>query len=397
MKQFKIVLILAALIGSITESRAQLVIEADIRPRFEYRHGFGNLFPDDAEPAAFVQQRSRLNVAYGMGKISLMLSVQDVSVWGDTPQIAVGDSNNSFSLFQAWINYEFNDKWSTKLGRQVLSYDDQRILGGLDWAMQGRTHDALLLKYKNAASKLDIGVAFNQENLRNEGNAFFIQNAFSYKSMLYAHFNTKLNKLDVSVLLLNNGFQNTRLVNDVLDDDGVSYRHTFGTYLKYPVNKLNLSGSFYYQFGEVNSNTDLNAYQLLLEANYKPNKTLFGLGYEILSGTDQNTTDSTNKSFFPLYGTNHKFNGFMDYFYVGNHANNVGLNDLYAKVNFKLNAKSNLLVKGHYFAANADLANDADKYLGTEFDVVYTRKPLKNVTLNIGVFSYVCLGKYEFD
>ncbi len=39
-------------------------IDADIRARFEYRHGYNNLFPDNADPAAFVNQRTRLNFGY---------------------------------------------------------------------------------------------------------------------------------------------------------------------------------------------------------------------------------------------------------------------------------------------------------------------------------------------
>lgn len=128
---------------------------------------------------------------------------------------------------------------------------------------------------------------------------------------------------------------------------------------------------------------DISAYQFLLELDYKPNKTLFGLGAEFLSGTDQNG-ETMNKSFTPLYGTNHKFNGYMDYFYVGNHANNIGLNDLYAKVIFTTGKRSDLLIKSHYFLSNAELNNNADSYLGTEIDLVYTLKPAKNVVLNVG-------------
>lgn len=186
---------------------AQLIIDADIRPRFEYRHGFGNLFPDDADPGAFIEQRTRLNINYTIDNLKLGISVQDVSVWGDTPQIARTDDNNSFSLFQAWINYEFDSHWSTKLGRQVLSYDDQRILGGLDWAQQGRSHDAALIRFKNDRFKADIGFAFNQESVQSEGNGFFIQSAFSYKTMQFAHFHKDWKSLGASLLLLNTVFK----------------------------------------------------------------------------------------------------------------------------------------------------------------------------------------------
>ncbi|GAL65780.1 alginate export family protein [Jejuia pallidilutea] len=363
-------------------THAQLEIGADIRPRFEYRHGFNNLFPNNTEPAAFVVQRSRLNVSYIIDNLDIMLSVQDVSVWGDTRQIDATDSNNSFSLFRAWAEFHFNDNWSTKLGRQVLSYDDQRILGGLDWAMQGRFHDAALIKYKKDSFMAHFGFAFSQQSQAREGNVFTIQGASTYKAMQFAYLKKTWKNSSASFLFLNTGFQNLTGANNNVAD-GVFYKHTTGSYFTFPINNVNFMGSAYYQFGKSDATTDLSAYQVSLEANYKPANTLFGLGLEILSGTNQ-SGDSKNKSFLPLYGTNHKFNGFMDYFYVGNHANNVGLDDFYAKVVFKTGEKSTLLAKAHYFLANANLIDDADKYLGTEIDLVYTNKLMKNVKLNIG-------------
>ncbi|MFD0798836.1 alginate export family protein [Maribacter chungangensis] len=371
-----------ALFGFVQEAFSQLEISADIRPRFEYRHGFGNLFPDNTDPAAFVVQRSRLNFDYRMEKLTMAINVQDVSVWGDTRQIDPTDRNNSFSLFQAWVNYSFNENWSTKLGRQVISYDDQRIFGELDWAMQGRFHDAALLKYHKGTFNADIGFAFSQEGTNFENNGFFLQGAFTYKAMQYAYLKKTWESASASFLLLNTGFQDfTDATNTV--PDGVFYRQTIGSHFKFPISTLNFIGSAYYQGGKSNGTTDLSSYNLALEANYKPNSVLFGLGFEVLSGTDQDG-DSKNKSFFPLYGTNHKFNGFMDYFYVGNHANNVGLNDLYAKAVFKTGEKSTLLTKVHYFGANAELSNNANAYLGTEIDLVYTQQLIKAVKLNIG-------------
>ncbi|WP_396601287.1 alginate export family protein [Algibacter sp. R77976] len=361
---------------------AQLEIGADIRPRFEYRHGFNNLFPDNAEPGAFVVQRSRLNFKYSLDKLDVMMSIQDVSTWGDTRQIDATDSNNSFSLFQAWIEYRVNENWSTKLGRQVLSYDDQRILGGLDWAMQGRFHDAALIKYKKDSFIADFGFAFSQDSQSSVGNVYTIQGAATYKAMQFAYLKKKWENSSASFLFLNTGFQNLTGINSDMAD-GVFYRQTAGSYFTFPINNVKFNGSAYYQFGKSNDTTDLSAYQLALEASYKPAKTLFALGFEMLSGTNQDG-DTKNKSFLPLYGTNHKFNGFMDYFYVGNHGNNVGLNDFYAKLVFKSGEKASLLTKAHYFLTNADLTNSADKYLGTELDIVYNRNLSQDVTLSIG-------------
>tara|TARA_R110002049_G_scaffold158389_1_gene323296 strand:+ start:829 stop:2094 length:1266 start_codon:yes stop_codon:yes gene_type:complete len=361
---------------------AQLQVDADVRARFEYRHGLGNLFPDNADPAAFVTQRTRLNLNYQLEKLTVMMSFQDVSTWGDAKQLEIGDSNDSFSMFQGWVQYAFAPTWAVKVGRQVISYDNQRIFGGLDWAMQGRFHDAALLKYKNKNFIADFGFAFSQESQKNENTDFLLQGAFTYKSMQYAYLKKTYNKGLISFLFLNTGFQNLTGANNAIVD-GVDYRQTTGTFFKFPISTINFEGNAYYQSGKATSTTDLSAYNLALEAIYKPNNTVFGLGFEILSGTDQNGS-SNNNSFFPLYGTNHKFNGFMDYFYVGNHANNVGLNDVYAKAVFKTSEKSTLLTKVHYFSANNNLLNNADAYLGTELDLVYSRNLIKDVSMNIG-------------
>ncbi|MGB5941872.1 MAG: alginate export family protein [Leeuwenhoekiella sp.] len=357
---------------------------ADLRQRFEYRHGFNNLFPDDADPTAFIRQRARLNFEYSAEKLKVFIAVQDISTWGDTRQILPQDGNDSFMLFQAWASLRIDENWSTKLGRQVLSYDDQRIFGGLDWAMQGRFHDAALLKYVKNGLKADLGFAYSNQGEPQLNSLYSVNGFFSYKTMQFVHINKKWNKSSVSLLLLNNGFQKSETTDGVTVPDGLYNRQTAGTYFKFPLGKVNLAGSAYYQFGDANAaEQSLSACQASIEATYKPGSCLYGLGFEALSGTDQGSTGDNN-SFFPLYGTNHKFNGFMDYFYVGNHANNVGLNDLYAKTVIKTGTTSTLLLKAHYFSANAALANDADSYLGTEVDVVFTQPLFKNVKLNLG-------------
>lgn len=377
----------------------ELSIDADIRPRFEYRHGFHNLVPENSDPAAFVQQRSRLKFGYTSEKFKASFSFQDVSIWGDTRQILPVDNNDSFQIADAWISFELGSGWSTKLGRQALSYDDQRILGGLDWAMQGRFHDLALVSHAGEKSKLDIGIAFSQNSGAgapgNEiGNIYDVTGFFSYKAMQMIHYNVKASETSsISLLAMNNTFQNTENGAGV---DGFFHRHTIGTHSKFKLGTIGLAANAYYQFGEAAQEVDLSSYLLGLEATTKAGSTGLGLGFELQSGTDQDDTSGDNNSFFPLYGTNHKFNGFMDYFYVGNHANNVGLTDIYAKAVFKTGEKSNLMVKGHYFGAAATLldpadGSEADSYLGTELDLVFTQKLLPFATLKLG-YSHMFAG-----
>jgi len=390
-QKLQIPLLLLLLVATFKGNAQEFTIDAEIRPRFEYRHGFHSLIPDGVDEAAVIQQRSRLKFGYKSENFKAHISVQDVRVWGDTRQILDDDINNNLQLADAWFSLKLGESWSTKIGRQALSYDDQRILGGLDWALQGRFHDVAVFKYAKGNSKLDIGVAFSQNaGAANPGNEFGtiydVTGFFSYKAMEYLHYNLKASdNFSMSLLALNNTFQNLQ---DGVGVDGFYHRHTFGTHTKFKLGGVGFAFNGYYQTGEATTDVDLSAYLVGLEGNGKVGKTGLGAGFEIQSGTDRDATDGKNRSFFPLYGTNHKFNGFMDYFYVGNHANNVGLTDIYAKANFKTGEKSSFLAKLHYFGTAATLldadGNEADAYLGTELDLVYTQKILPYATLKLG-------------
>ena len=140
--------ILGLLLGCIQLVQAQFTLDGEFRPRTEYRHGFGSLIPDAADAGFGISTRARLNAGYATEAYKFYLSFQDVMVWGENRQILPFDQNNSFAVFEAWADISLGSGFSTKLGRQVISYDDQRIFGGLDWAQQGRNHDAGLIQYK---------------------------------------------------------------------------------------------------------------------------------------------------------------------------------------------------------------------------------------------------------
>ncbi|MCK8524341.1 hypothetical protein M0D21_22375, partial [Aquimarina sp. D1M17] len=170
---------------------------------------------------------------------------------------------------------------STKLGRQALSYDDQRIFGGLDWAMQGRFHDAALLKYAKNGLKLDIGIAFNQNGVRTQTTLFDPNNGgnaravFDYKGMIYAWLHKDWEKFSGSLLIANNSYQNLEGQTPV---DGTVRRQTFGTHLvAKPAKGLSIAANIYGQTGDFTEDVELSAYNALLELTYKPGKTLFGL------------------------------------------------------------------------------------------------------------------------
>ncbi len=65
---------------------------------------------------------------------------------------------------KAWAKLDFGKGFFAQLGRQTLVYDDERILGGLNWNVAGRYHDALKLGYANKNNEIHAILAFNQND-----------------------------------------------------------------------------------------------------------------------------------------------------------------------------------------------------------------------------------------
>ncbi|MBG49660.1 MAG: hypothetical protein CML05_15340 [Pseudozobellia sp.] len=379
---------------------SQFLLDGEFRPRTEYRNGFGSIIPDAVDPGFAISTRTRLNAGYKFSSYEFYLSLQDVMVWGENRQILPYDQNNSFAVFQAWAKLDLGKGFSTKLGRQVISYDDQRIFGGLDWAQQGRNHDAALVNYKKNKFYMDLGLAFNQDfsnpaGFQSIGTAYTTTGFFSYKTMQYLYLKQSGEHFSGSFLLLNNCFQNFSGEGDAQVADGVSNLQTFGTHLNYKSGQFGAALNAFLQTGERQNSVDVGgAYLLGLDLTYKASpKIALGVGTELISGNKADTTDKT-EAFFPLYGTNHKFNGFMDYFYVGNHANSIGLFDIHASANFKLGEKSGLLLKVLKFNGEQELPS-GEKSLGTEVDLVYSHS-FNGYALKIGYSQmFSASGMYE--
>lgn len=377
MKTKHLLLLIVVLVSS--KMLAQFTLSGEFRPRTEFRNGFKTLRPNDADPALFTSQRVRLNTKFATETYTFYVSIQDIRVWGDVAQLNVADKNG-LAIHEAWglINFE---GMSLKAGRQEIVYDDHRMFGNVGWAQQARSHDALLLSF-GKSFKLDVGLAFNQD-----GEAIFdntYTTAGSYKAMQYAWFNKKWDNFALSLLFLNNGLQYIDGADSANNE--IRYSQTLGSHLKYKItDNLNAVANLYYQGGKDVAKRDVNAFLVGLDLGYKATDTWsFGLGFEMQSGNDFDGDASENKAFSPFYGTNHKFNGFMDYFYVGNHFNSTGLIDVFGKISANLSGKSNLSLFIHNFTSYAEVANGVDKQLGTELDLVYGYKFSKDISIAAG-------------
>ncbi|MCB9202891.1 MAG: alginate export family protein [Flavobacteriales bacterium] len=355
-------LLFAFIVLSIIPLKGQLTAELEIRPRAEYSHSNKTLIPEDSDPAVFASQRSRLNVGFEKDFYKVYLSLQDVRTWGEENNTITNNGANT-SIFEAYGLVDLGDKHQVKFGRQSLSYDDQRIIGGLDWAQQGRAFDALLFKgnYKSGL-QWDLGIAYNQVDQSSANGSIYTGNDF--KTLQYLWLHKDFDKFKASLLAMNVGKQR-----DNVDDNGTYDKQTVGMHLKYLPKNFTFLGNVYYQTGKESDGKSVSAYLASLDVDYKipESKLSVGAGVEYLSGTNYDETNKNN-SFDPTFGTNHKFNGFMDYFYVGNHGKSVGLTDIYGKIGYK-SGKWFVNSAVHSFSTAENLSVNSEKNLGIEADV----------------------------
>ncbi|OYT11458.1 MAG: hypothetical protein B6I18_04080 [Bacteroidetes bacterium 4572_112] len=400
----KFTLLIVILLAAVT-MKAQLTLDGEYRPRVEFDHGYKTLQSQQNQMFGLkTTQRARFGILYKAEKFRFGLQLQDVRAWGSTSQLATADGMTT-TVHQAWGEVLFNENLSLKMGRQELAYDDHRILGSVNWAQQARSHDLALLKYEKEGSfKLHFGVAVNQVQTK------AYNTPKNYKSMQFIWFNKSFGDLKLSVLALNNGVEDVVINGGATPKPMTTYSQIIGFRPVYKMGKLSFAANFYYQMGKSKAtyydsgdkkdyHKGVSAYNFRLDVAYKVSDNLKAtVGFEMLSGNSQTDTtfesSKTNNAFAPLYGTNHKFNGWMDYFYVGNHGNSVGLNDAYLMLDYN---KNKFLAGAHihYFMANADVLdmdefNSTGKYtamssgLGMELDTYVGYKYSKGVLFKAG-------------
>ncbi|MBE9484991.1 MAG: hypothetical protein IMY74_09095, partial [Bacteroidetes bacterium] len=102
---------------------------------------------------------------------------------------------------------------------------------------------------------------------------------------------------------------------------------------------------------------------------------------------DQGVDGIKDQSFTPFYGTNHKFNGWMDYFYVGSGHGNVGLIDIYIPLKYTYEKLTFALIPHYFMSAEIvsvmdnGILQDLSSGLGTEVDFAVSYAAAKNVTI----------------
>ncbi|MCO4294109.1 alginate export family protein [Solitalea sp. MAHUQ-68] len=356
--------------------------------------------------------------------------------WAEVILANKDDSTNQFKLI---------DYLSFKIGRQELIYDDSRLIGNLDWMQQARRFDMALLKAVHKGWQLDLGYAYNQNSEKTSGNYYvpgnvpqYVKNdhgvlvptpegmvpltnslgnsdasgnptytnppttnggSQDYKKFISVYLSKSVKNTKLSALFFNDKFGKYRsssvetngglVYGRYFDVDGNSSRYTYGLMaiqsIPIAANKssVKLQLNYYEQSGHDRDAKKLSAYHYSAFATYNKGKFSAGPGYDYLSGNKTSIAADENSRFDPLYGTPHKFWGYMDYFYAGSGSPPQGLKNAYLKSKFT-NKFYSLALDYHHFAVANELAATTQKSLGDEFDFTASCTLNKFTTLDFG-------------
>ena len=359
-----------------------VVIDGEIRPRTEYQDGFTQPISTDNDPGIFTSQRTRLGFTFTSGLLTTQVTLQDSRVFGS---VANSATTANTGLFEAWANMLLFPGGSLTVGRQAIKYDDNRLFSASAWSNTGTTHDLMLFKYNINDFQAHLGLGYN--NNAEISSETYYSPTDKYRTLGYLWLSAPTyTGFTLTGITVAEGLQDTIGLGGTAKYKRINLNQafTFGGNLKYENADFLVSGlaTAYFQTGENEAGKKLSGKLLAAKINYTPIKEITAtIGTDFLSG-DSNTKDNEQTNFKKLYGANHAFNGYMEYWKT---PLTQGLLDYYGTVNGKIG--KNLTLEGDFHVFNSEYSGtNFGRDLGSELDIQATYK-LNNWTTIQGGYS----------
>ena len=398
----KITLLFLFISCSIAATAQTLEISGELRPRFEANYGFGAAPTEDDVATFYVTQRSRINAGLYFENYSFYVSFQDIRVWGSDnvasntgPNFSTGTSG----VHQAWGEFKFNSKSNVRVGRQVFSYDQQRLLSARNWNQAALSYDAVRFHTQIKDIQLDLAVSYNNDSDKGSNAGFGVDDfnmtriEYRLRTLNFLHLKKDFSKtFSLSFLAMLTGYQKSDTCNVIY------LMGTYGFYGAFRNEGLEAKLNAYYQNGKSQKGLDMSAFMATAELKYHVNKGGAGIGGDYFSGNDVKKHSNSNKehNFDLLYGTRRGFLGYLNqYTLIKKDTKGGGLIDIYPNVYLKVCDKGKLDIAYHlFYLANpvADPLSEGrylDGSLGSEIDVAYTHTFSKSIELSGGFCYYV--------
>ena len=410
MKRLQAILLLCTLLPLAGQAKIQtefgdstkthvFTLKADLLARGEYIQG---AVPKEEETyAAYVSERTRLYLNYKQPYLEMQITAQHSGVWGTS-------GGGAFNLREAWAKADYKGAF-LKVGRQSMTYDDERVMGLDDWSMTGAWHDALKLGYEGFGHKVHIWGAYNQNNTNSLGGTTYLNGSQVYQNMegLWYHYDFK-RWFSASLLFLNTGIQSSRLDTTGQPEKKIYYQQMLGTYWRflYTANNaakadapwwVDIDASFYYQLGKTEAGLPINAWMTAVEVKAKANQWIqLNTGYFHLSGDENYTVPppgamglqqhTRDHSFNLLFGSKHQFYGAMDFFYMQSFYGGYspGLQDWHIGATFTYQNQFSFQTQYHNLATSVRVKNSPTLMLGHELELCATYKPFQWMSVEAG-------------
>lgn len=328
-----------------------------------------------------------------------------------------GPDSNTIDLHQAHLSLGNLKEFplSLKIGRQELSYGEERLVGAFVWNNIGRVFDAAKVRFQNDWVGADF---FASHVVIPEDRHFDGHNSEEGFSGMYAS-SGKIPKHTVDVYFLARNASRSAIAEAASPQFAQPTARDIYTVGGRLQSKPGEVGSFdylldgAYQFGRFAPSMTAaaqrqDAFMFVAKGGYTLTnlwgKPRLGAEYAFGSG-DNDPADGRHGTFENLFPTNHKFYGYMDFFSLEN------LHDVRAILQVKPNSRSSVLIEGHGFwladrrdylysitgaprtAAGYGINPGYSGFVGTELDIVGSYSLARSAQLEAG-YGHFFTGDY---
>ena len=411
-------LVLNGVLFSLDKSKIEF--DANIRERFELWDGMNaKNYGDDSSKAIgslddkILYQRLIAGFVFHPDKsVNLSAHLQDSRAFGwslrnskepdafkirakntERPYYIMNPGEEFFEIYDLYIEYKFIKNLSFKMGRQKISYGDDRIFGPGEWGNTGRwTWDSLKVSYKDNSNFIDVFVGGTKIHEPKKISIPF-ENTEFWGGGLYSHYELeKIGSIEPFYAIKKEG--------------SADYANTFNFTRQWLGSRLfsNDLNNFVYdftfakEFGD-ESGKSIDAYGMAAKLGYQFNnfktKPLLALRESYASGGKK--TDSKIKTFDPIYGSKDKYYGWMNITSWSNLDDREILTTFFPLKDIKIAMNYHWF----YIPEPQDLVllgtmklKEGKDHLGNEFDIFTTYQVSKKIQL-IGAFGYFVHGDLQ--
>jgi hypothetical protein len=350
----------------LTPKSQRLRFSGQLRVRGEVHDHLYSDQPDGEDSFYLTRMRTRVRMDFDVVEnILVVVELQDTRLFGEGG--STSSTLDNTDLRRAFMDFKdvFGSETDLRVGRMVLKYGQERMIGALEWVDQGRTYDGARAQYRPEKWWLDgFAVTVRETGAVNDDQHLFgVYGGVDWIEGYALVVNDRLNAAGET-------------------GGGTTLFVTLGVRLHGKARGFHYSFEVPIQLGEFNGD-DLNAWAFVLNGGYifedaglRPNihaELAFASG-------DNNPTDGKQRGFRHLYPTNHGPYG---------RADQVGLSniiDIMVGVELTLSDKWRMNFDYHHFRRPTDTgewigatgavirtgAAGSGKHLADEIDIMFT-------------------------